>query len=484
MLSDWRPLALRVQKALDPSELSETQKSLIRDLIISHRRLHLKPEPEWKSLNEIPLGRGMSFDVVRGLVASSYSDKKNEVVKLLKYVLALSVSVVFAPRGIATQDKNLTLFYSDGFDQEKRDLFIDFIQEARFSDLTNGRALIIQDRNTWKSLRIKNHLFVKDIGLFLATQVLNRKGRARLLSRILKEILSLNKIKKFGYIGAHRVIAENTLWTFIFNQGLNLKIVATNSYMELLPTPFYSADSFGIPRYMIWYSNNNFSIPSEEGVEQNDNRIDFACRTDIDTHFVWTKEFADTISKRNQDVEVQVIGSIMMYPKRTIDPIPGKFKVAVFDMTPWQGYPSNMYGSELFMQSFLEDIVTVCGEFAEIDVYLKPKRKFIRSGHGYVHSRNYLKLIDELEKLNQLTILESNTNIYGLAEQVNLTLGFPFASPVIIGKELSKPSYYYNPEYSKSWKLRGNMDGVEVISGRDNLRILIGRVTQGGLQNS
>jgi polysaccharide biosynthesis PFTS motif protein len=308
----------------------------------------------------------------------------------------------------------------------------------------------------------------------LATNLLNQKAKVRLLLGILKEFLSLSKLQKYGYLGAHRVIAENTVWNFLYIQNINIKIVATNSYMELLPTPFYSAKSFGIPRYMIWYSNNNFSIPSEEGDGENDNRM----------HFVWTHDFAESISSRNHEVEVRVVGSIMMYPKVKINEIPGNFKVAVFDMTPWEGYPSNMYGSELFMQSFLEDITAVCSDFPDIEIFLKPKRKFIRTGKGYIHSRSYLKLIDSLENQNQLNVLDPGTNIYGLVEQINLTLGFPFASPVIIGKELSKPSYYYNPEYSKTWKLRETMDGIKVISGRENLRHLIKQIFQNGLQDS
>ena len=483
MLSDWLPLALRVQQALHPTCLSAREKSLVRDLIISNRRLHLKPEPEWKSLSEIPLSKDMSFNTKTGVISSSYSQKINEVIKFIKYFVVLTTSLVFARKSIEIQDKDFTLFYSDGFDKERRNRFTEFIQETRFSELTLGRTLIIQDRNIWESQRIENQIFVKDIGLFLATNLLNRKAKARLLLGILKEALSLNRLQKYGYLGAHRVIAENTLWNFLFTQNMNLKIVATNSYMELLPTPFYSASSFGIHRYMIWYSNNNFSIPSEEGDGENDNRIDFASRTDVDTHFVWTHDFAESISSRNHEVEVRVVGSIMMYPKVKINEIPGKFKVAVFDMTPWEGYPSNMYGSELFMQSFLEDITAVCSDFPDIEIFLKPKRKFIRTGKGYIHSRSYLQLIGSLEKQNQLNVLDPGTNIYGLVEQMNLTLGFPFASPVIIGKELAKPSYYYNPEYSKTWKLREMMDGIKVISGRENLRHLIKQISQSGLQN-
>ncbi|ASY11448.1 polysaccharide biosynthesis PFTS motif-containing protein [Candidatus Planktophila dulcis] len=484
MLSDWRPLANRIQQALSHTPLSSAEKSLIRDLIISSRKLHLKPEPEWKSLSKIPLVEGMSFDVESGRINSDFSRKLAELTKLLKYLFALTVSLTFARKRVELQDKKLTLFYSDGFNNEKRVLFSEFIEESRFAELAHGRTMVIQDRNSWKSQEINGNFYVKDIGFFLVTNVLSRREKSALLFRIIKEVLLLNKVATYNYLGAHRVIAENPLWNSLFTQNLNLKLVATNSYMEILPTPFYSADKFGIHRYMIWYSNNNFSIPSAEGTKIKDNRLDFACRTDIDTHFVWTSDFAQSISNRNLEVEVRVLGSMMMYPRRELDPILGKFKIAVFDMTPWEGYPLNMYGSELFMQSFLEDIVSICTELPGIQVFLKPKRDFIRGGNRYVHSRKYLELLDKFEIENKITVLDPSTNIYGLAEKSDFTLGFPFASPVIIGKELSKPSYYYNPELSKSWDLRDSMDGIEVISGRNKLKTKVEEAYRNKLKNS
>jgi len=484
MLADWRPLAFRIQQALSRTLLSETETSLVRDLIISSRRLHLKPEPEWKNLSQLPLNEGMSFDVNSAKIDSSFLCKFGETTKLFKYLVALIASLTISRKQIQAQSLELTLFYSDGFTEEKRLLFSEFINETRFNEITESRTLIIQDRNVWKPQKINGNFFVKDIGFFLITNVLNGRQKLSLLFRLIREVSTLKRLTRFGYLGAHRVIVENPLWNFLFIQGLNLKIVATNSYMEILPTPFYSASNFGVHRYMIWYSNNNFSIPSAEGTEESDNRLDFACRTDVDTHFVWTPDFAQNISNRNHLVEVRVLGSIMMYPRKQIDPIPGKFKVVVFDMTPWEGYPLNMYGSELFMMSFLEDIAQVSAEFPGTQVFLKPKRNFIRGGNRYVHSREYLELIDSLEADNKITVLGPTTNIYGLVEQADLILGFPFASPAIIGRELLKPSYYYNPEYSKGWNLRESMDQVEVISGRIKLRSKIEEAYQLELKNS
>lgn len=469
MLSDWRLIASRIEQSLKDSSFVDTESDLLRDIIISNRKLHINPEPQWSNLAEIPLNNNMVYKVEPGQLYSSYSQKFSEIIKLLQYIAALITTLLFNPKAKSLGENPLTLFYSDGFDYEKRLLFSDFISESRFNDFTLNRILLVQDRNIWKKKEINGKLFVKDIGFYLASNSLNLPEKFNLLIKIFNSATSIRNLKNFGYLGAYKIRAENVLWTFLFARVSDLKLIATNSYMELLPTSFYSASYFSIRRYMIWYSNNNFPVPSLEGGDKVDNRIDFACRTNIDTHLVWTTDFGKNISLRNQKVEIQIVGSIMMYPRKKILPLDGKFKVIVFDMTPWEGYPLQMYGSELFMASFLEDIVKVCADLPECRIFLKPKRNFVRTGKRYIHSKSYLKLIDSLENDQKITVLNPRTNIYGLVDQANIILGFPFASPVLIGGELLKPSFYYNPEFSLNWPLRDSMDQIKVISGRSNL---------------
>jgi polysaccharide biosynthesis PFTS motif protein len=272
-------------------------------------------------------------------------------------------------------------------------------------------------------------------------------------------------------MGLTKLSIEKLMWEWIQKRIGETNLIATNSYMEMLPTPFYVFSNTTGKRYLFWYSNNNFPSPSQDGFEAHDNRIDFACRSEVDAHLVWTSDFADSIRNRNSAVEIQVVGSLMMYPKRAIEPLEGLFNIVLFDMTPWEGYPPMMFGSELFMSSFIKDIVDVSLEFPGTRVYLKPKRKFVRNGGRYTHSSSYLALIDGSITEGLLNLLDPTTNIYGLCERADLILGFPFASPAIIANELSKPSFYYNPEFSKHWKIRQSMDNVSVISGKENLRL-------------
>jgi polysaccharide biosynthesis PFTS motif protein len=71
-------------------------------------------------------------------------------------------------------------------------------------------------------------------------------------------------------------------------------------------------------------------------------------------------------------------------------------------------------------------------------VVLKHKRKITKH-----HSSQYSKFIKDKVKNKQLHILDSGENLYKLISQSKLIIGFPFTSPVIIGKELNKPSVFY-----------------------------------------
>lgn len=470
MLADWRPLSNKILESLNTCNLDRVEALIMRDLLISRRMRLINPEPHWASLPELPLANGGIFDLKSATVNESHKGSLREIALLGKYFAGLLGSLF-----LRNPDKNnfiqsATLFFSDGFSDSSRPLFHEFIHEERFESILEKSELIVQDRNVWRKIRYDNSIYVKDIGVYLFSKLLNRRERVSILGKLCINWFSLLKFRRFRYVGITKLVLERTLWDNLLSEIRNINLVATNSYMEILPTAFYLLPIESGERYMLWYSNNNFSIPSQEGIDAPDNRIDFSCRTEVDVHLVWTSDFADSIRNRNKSVKIQVVGSLMMYPKQAIEPLDGNFKIAVFDMTPWEGYPPMMFGSELFMKSFLSDIVEVCQEFASPKIYLKPKRKFVRKGSGFTHSASYLALIDEYLSKQLLNLLDPNTNIYGICERADLILGFPFASPAIIGNELSKPSFYYNPEFSKNWKIRQSMDNVSVISGKENLR--------------
>jgi polysaccharide biosynthesis PFTS motif protein len=71
-------------------------------------------------------------------------------------------------------------------------------------------------------------------------------------------------------------------------------------------------------------------------------------------------------------------------------------------------------------------------------VYLKHKRKVSKN-----HSMQYLNYINEKIAAKEITLVDSNQNLYDLISNSKLVIGFPFTSPVIIGRELGRPSIFY-----------------------------------------
>ncbi len=473
MLADWRPISSKILESLGKCNLDKIEELILRDLLISRRRRLIDPEPQWALLPEIPLASGEFFDLKSARITASLKGNVREIAILARYLVGL-LAGLFSPNPYKKPSpRPATLFFSDGLSDFSRPLFDEFMQEARFKSILRDDELIVQDRNVWRKIRIGNSIYVKDIGVYLFSNLLTKRERASFLGKLSKQLLNFRRFERFGFIGISKLAVERNLWDTLLSRIGKTSLLATTSYREILPTPFYLLPITSGKRYLLWYSNNNFSSPSQDGIDVIDNRIDFSCRSEIDVHFVWTSDFADSIRGRNKEVEIQVVGSLMMYPKRVIEPLEGYFKIALFDMTPWEGYPPTMFGSELFMESFIKDIVEVSQEFDSVRIYLKPKRKYVRSGSGFTHSASYLALIDEYSSKKKLNLLDPNTNIYGICDRADLILGFPFASPAIVGHELSKPSFYYNPEFSKHWKIRQSMDNVSVISGKENLRIKI-----------
>ena len=473
MLADWRVLASKILDSFDNCNLDKTEKLIMRDLLISRRKLHIDPEPQWASLSKIPLASGGVFDLTSAQIQGRHKGKFKELAFFSKHIVALLASL-FSSNPKKNHGLNeITLFFSDGFSDLSRPLFQEFIHEERFRLILSDSKLIIQDRRIWGHKKIGDSIYVKDIGLYLFLVLFNRREKASLIVKSCRELMDFRKLKHFRYLGITKFVIERNLWQKILSRTEKTNLMATNSFMEILPTPFYIVPNANTTRYLLWYSNNNFSIPSQEGIDVSDNRIDFSCRSEVDVHLVWTSDFANSIHSRNSEVEIRVVGSLMMYPKRAIKPLEGFFKIVLFDMTPWEGYPPRMFGSEIFMKSFVQNIIEVSQEFPNSRVYLKPKRKFVRVGSPYIHSASYLALIDELSSIGLLGLLDPSTNIYGLCDEADLILGFPFASPAIIGHELSKPSFYFNPEVSKDWLIRKSMDNVSVISGKENLRLKI-----------
>jgi polysaccharide biosynthesis PFTS motif protein len=119
--------------------------------------------------------------------------------------------------------------------------------------------------------------------------------------------------------------------------------------------------------------------------------------------------------------------------------------VLIFDVTPRNDTDitrNSIYTAE-HMTQFISDILLCIKKLNEkygsnTKVFLKHKRRITQH-----HSLEYSRFIKDKIRINEIHILDSNENLYNLISKSKLIIGFPFTSPVIIGKELNKPSIFY-----------------------------------------
>jgi polysaccharide biosynthesis PFTS motif protein len=75
-----------------------------------------------------------------------------------------------------------------------------------------------------------------------------------------------------------------------------------------------------------------------------------------------------------------------------------------------------------------------------IAILLKHKR--MPSEH---HDREYVDLIRELDGNGSITVVPSDSNIYGLIEACAVSVVIPYSSPAYISDAMGRPAIYYDP---------------------------------------
>jgi polysaccharide biosynthesis PFTS motif protein len=228
------------------------------------------------------------------------------------------------------------------------------------------------------------------------------------------------------------------------NPNIIDKIITTQSHLAYQPLAF-EFKKINAKKLMIWYSSNSVPIRfKNSNLERYEINPVIYKNMSIDEHWVWTKEHKSYLDKYS-NAQILVKHSLMFYEAdKSINSKP-IFDVLIFDVTP--GIDAQITKNSIYttneMTKFISEIL-LCIEELDLKyghntkVVLKHKRKITKH-----HSSQYSKFIKDKVKNNQLHILDSGENLYKLISQSKLIIGFPFTSPVIIGKELNKPSVFY-----------------------------------------
>jgi polysaccharide biosynthesis PFTS motif protein len=379
------------------------------------------------------------------------NSRKLSVVKNYFFCGSLLIAYFIKIFKISSKNKNkqLILIYSLSKQQAVRNRSLKSINLfLKSKEITNKSDLVVLIEIR-KILMHKNYEMTQttfDIPLCIFAKNFSLKSKITCWFIMFKRFLKIIKLQRKNWwllLIFKEFIFDEVVYSTL-NPNIIDKIITTQSHLAYQPLAF-EFKKISAKKLMIWYSSNSVPIRfKNSNLERYEINPVIYKNMSIDEHWVWTKEHKNYLDKYS-GAKVLVKHSLMFYEAdKSINSKP-IYDVLIFDVTPQidaQITKNSIYTTKE-MTKFISDIL-LCIEELDLKygyntkVVLKHKRKSTKH-----HSLEYSKFIKDKIKNKQLQNLDSGENLYKLISQSKLIIGFPFTSPVIIGKELNKPSVFY-----------------------------------------
>lgn len=231
----------------------------------------------------------------------------------------------------------------------------------------------------------------------------------------------------------------------VLNFYSNLSLFSTISTLGKNPKSFTldkKLRRFSV--YLIHYAQN--TLPVDLDITDFENQIpNYLIDSNIDTHFVWSKEYADILSLKESKTKFEIVGPILFRLNRLAHSSSVKKKsIVIFDVTiPKFKKHQNFYTEELGSY-FLDDIIEAVNSHflnERYHLYLKPKRPY----NDKVHSEKYLNQIFEYAEKKILTLYKPELDIFELLKETTLSISIPFTTAAVLAREMRVPSVFYYP---------------------------------------
>jgi polysaccharide biosynthesis PFTS motif protein len=187
-------------------------------------------------------------------------------------------------------------------------------------------------------------------------------------------------------------------------------------------------------------------------------------------YLVWDSYQEDLIRRNVGDFFlIKNVGPILFENVPTELPEIPKNSVAIFDVQPIRS--SAHFGfstqAELYLnprvpERFIQEIVSVLSMFNFTIVH---KRKRNDGNRAVKHYRNLIK--DLLRHKNVISV-EPSISAIRVIQNCKAVISMPFTSTAIIGRDLGKPSIYYDP-IGVIQKDDKGAHGIPIISGQEEL---------------
>ena len=232
------------------------------------------------------------------------------------------------------------------------------------------------------------------------------------------------------------------------NLNTNMSIAfVTNTSFYSSPAIFYlDKRTRSFDSEMLHYSENSLPLTFKEFEEKGIPNWIFNSR--VDTHKVWTDEYASFLTSTNPLLSVEVVGSLIFRPIKTRQSYKRiRNQILLLDVNPSIHESKNGPYTDLAGRRFLDCIEDVKPFLANIYVpmptfKIKSKRRRIAA-----HSDNYIEHKMELIARGILEEVPWQANLYSLIAESAVVLCSVGTSPALIARELGIPvAMFYSGE--------------------------------------
>lgn len=216
-----------------------------------------------------------------------------------------------------------------------------------------------------------------------------------------------------------------------------------NAHWIYRPLWTYDAEQAGARILFYFYSTNieGFKLPRQKQIQANSWQI-----ASWPHYLVWDRWQADFIRNTvSREKKIEVTGPIWFSQGMAAAlPVTENY-VVVFDINPLRDARYYMFAEPVeylvpaVVNHFLLDIYAASSDLG-LHMVLKRKRDI-----GNLLHVSYKKILDQLASQKNFSLINMETSVIQLVEVSSMVISLPFTSTALIGRELGKPSCYYDP---------------------------------------
>jgi hypothetical protein len=208
--------------------------------------------------------------------------------------------------------------------------------------------------------------------------------------------------------------------------------------------------------HMVWYSQNWKPIVYAADAVSSD--LPNLRWIRVDVHWVWTRAFANYLSKLQPHARVETVGPIVWYlPPKNVEAAAqtadGRaLEIAIFDVPAIDdevlldlcGELTNYYHPAK-LRAFIADTLSIKPALEHL--FGRPVRfslKVKREAHSH-YNQDYYRFLADLETAGALELESHAENLYALVARSDLVIAYPYTSAAYLAGHLHVPAIFYDP---------------------------------------